>query len=145
LRAYRRCVEKALDELIEAGVIEGKMRCSLLSSALRAYREARADERPGQHARRPQRPCHGQTPGQTPCRHECRPHRPCNSQTPDQHECRPKRPCHGQTHCQAHGRHECRPKRPCDDERPGRRTCSPRGHGSCDGEDRRGWGSSEAL
>jgi hypothetical protein len=41
--SYKRCVDRALDELIDARVIKSKMRGSLLSSALRAYREARAD------------------------------------------------------------------------------------------------------
>lgn len=38
---YERCVERALDGLIEAGTIERKARAVFLSSALRAYRDAR--------------------------------------------------------------------------------------------------------
>jgi hypothetical protein len=152
-RAYRRCVEKALDDLIEAGVIERRMRCSLLSSALRAYREARAGERPCRHECRPERSCDGQKHG----RHECRPERPCDGQKHCQTRC--QRPCqtHGQTpdqkHCQKpcrqHGRHECRPERPCDGQKPhqtpGGGMCSPRGHGPCDGANRYGRNASDTL
>jgi hypothetical protein len=156
LRAYRRCVEKALDELIQAGAIERKMRCSLLSSALRAYREAHAGERPCRPGCRPHRPGDDEQPG----RHECRPNRPCDGQpschepcqrscqTPGRHECRPNR-CDGRQpghrRCQKHCRHECRPKRPGDGQQPGWRTCSPRRHGPCDGESQYGRDSSETL
>jgi hypothetical protein len=40
-RAYKRCVDKALDEMVAAGKLTRKLRQALESSAMRAYRESR--------------------------------------------------------------------------------------------------------
>jgi enediyne biosynthesis protein E4 len=128
-RAYKRCVEKALGALIESGAIKGKMRCSLLSSALRAYREARADEHPGRPTCRRHRPCDGQKPDHVPGQNTCspRPHRPCDRDKPGHDTCSP------------------RPHRPCDRDKPGHDMCSPRPHRPCDHDTRHRWRASEAL